>query len=75
MKKFIIDIFSEETPTGAGKFSAKRFLGITTGLLAGAGSTISGLHWYDVSPDILNPMWTFSAVMLGVSIIKGMMTK
>ena len=72
MKEFIIDIFSEETPDGAGKFSAKRFMGILVGLLAGLGAVVSGVHWYNVSPQILNPMWVFSGAMLGVSIVKGM---
>lgn len=72
MIKFIIDIFSEETKNGTGKFSAKRFLGVTSGLLACTGSIISGLHWYEISPDIINPMWIFSGSMLGVSILKGL---
>lgn len=75
MKQFIIDIFSEETPTGAGKFSSKRFMGVIVGLLAAAGAIVSGLHWYEVAPEILNPMWAFSATMLGVSIIKGVLNK
>ena len=72
MKKFLTDIFSEETPTGAGKFSAKRFMGIIAGLGALVGSITTGLHWYDVSPEVLNPMWIFSGSMLGVSILKGL---
>jgi len=75
MKQFIKDIFSEETPNGAGKFSSKRFMGIVAGLLAGAGAIVTGFHWYDVSPQILNPMWTFSGAMLGVSILKGVVGK
>lgn len=71
MKKFIKDIFSEEVDTGAGKFSAKRFMGITVGLLAAAGAFVSGLHWYEVPEGILNSMWMFSGAMLGVSILKG----
>ncbi len=72
MKEYIKDIFSEETSDGRGKGSAKRFLGIIAGLLAIAGSIMSGLHWYEISPEILTPMYTFSAIMLGVSIVKGL---
>ena len=76
MKKFIVDIFSEEAPEGAtGKGSAKRFMGITVGLLAAIGAILGGLHWYKISPEILNPMWTYSAVMLGVSVAKGILSK
>lgn len=72
MKEFINDIFSEDTPTGAGKYSAKRFMGIFTGVLAGIGSTFAGLHWYNVPPEVLNPMWIYSGSMLGISILKGL---
>ena len=75
MKQFIIDIFSEESPNGKGKFSSKRFMGIIVGLFASAGAIVSGLHWYVVASEILNPMWAFSATMLGVSIIKGVLNK
>ena len=75
MKKFVNDIFSEETSEGAGKFSSKRFMGITVGLLAGLGAIVSGLHWYAVAPEILNPMWAYSGTMLGISIAKGILSK
>jgi hypothetical protein len=70
MKKFLTDIFSEETEEGAGKFSAKRFMGITVGLLAGICSVITGFHFYDIPTGIINPMWYYSGAMLGVSILK-----
>ena len=50
-------------------------MGVIVGLLAAAGAIVSGLHWYEVAPEILNPMWAFSATMLGVSIIKGVLNK
>ncbi len=73
MKQFIKDIFSEDTPTGAGKGSGKRFMGIIVGLLAAIGSITTGLHWYEISSDVTNPMWIYSGAMLGVSILKGIM--
>ena len=73
MKKFMRDILSEEVPGSdkSGKFSAKRFMGILVGVGALLGSTANGMHWYDVSPDILSPMWIYSGAMLGVSVLKG----
>lgn len=72
MKKFVNDIFSEEVNGDAGKFSAKRFMGILVGCLAAAGAFVSGLHWYEVPEGILNSMWMYSGAMLGVSILKGL---
>ena len=74
MRKFLNDIFSEETKDGAGKFSAKRFMGIVSGLLACSGAILSGLKFYEVSPDIMNPLWVYSGSMLGISILKGITT-
>ena len=73
MKKFVNDIFSEEVPGEAkgGKFSAKRFMGIIVGVGALLGSAAAGLHWYEISPDVLSPMWIYSGAMLGVSVLKG----
>lgn len=70
---FIKDIFSEEVPgeKTAGKGSSKRFMGIVVGIGALLGSIASGLHFYDVSPEVLVPMWTYSGAMLGISVLKG----
>ena len=75
MKKFVNDIFSEETSKGVGKFSSKRFMGIIVGLLAATGAIVSGLDWYTVASEILNPMWAYSGTMLGISIAKGILSK
>ena len=62
----------EENKDGEpGKVSAKRVMGVLTGLLAAIGSIASGLHWYEISSEILNPMWIYSGAMLGVSVLKG----
>lgn len=71
MKKFLNQVFSEESKSGEGKFSAKRSMGIITGLLAAGGSIVSGLDFYNVPESIINPMWIYSGAMLGVSILKG----
>lgn len=70
--RFLIEIFSEESPSGVGKFSAKRAIGITVGVLAATGSMLSGLEFYDIGEEIINPMWIFSGTMLGVSVIKNL---
>lgn len=75
LRQFFTDILSEETEEGAGKFSAKRFMGILVGLLAALGSIVSGLHFYEISPAIINPMWYYSGAMLGVSILKRITSK
>ena len=72
MSKFVKDIFSEEVPgeTQRGKFSAKRFMGIVVGLGALLGSIANGMHWYNVAPEVLVPMWTYSGAMLGIAVFK-----
>lgn len=72
ISRFINDIFSEEI-TGnliGGKFSAKRFMGITSGVVAMIGSILAGLSFYHITSHILIPMWTYSGAMLGISILK-----
>ena len=71
--KFVKDIFSEEVAglSEGGKFSAKRFMGIIVGVGALLGSIASGFHFYEISQEIINPMWIFSGGMLGISILKG----
>lgn len=74
MRKFIKDIFSEnktsENPEGKG--SAKRTMGILSGVAGIAVAGLSGLHFYDIDINIMYGLFMYSATMLGVSALRAM---
>lgn len=68
MKKLIKDILYESKEDD--KYSSKKVMGITGGLLAFVSFVVDGFHFYEIDTDMFNSMLIFSATMLGASVVK-----
>lgn len=49
-----------------GKFSSKRFMGITSGLFGGVLTFMDGLGFYEVDSELVITIFSYSAALLGI---------
>lgn len=66
--KFLKDIMTEDLKEK--KYSSKKVVGLTAGLLAFIAFVVDGFHFYDINDGMFDSMLVFSATMLGVSVLR-----
>jgi len=64
MEKFFKDIFTD----GAGKYSSKRTMGITAGIIGLSMGILGGFHFYNIDNPVIQTVLTFSGALLGISV-------
>lgn len=64
MKQFFKAILTD----GSGKYSSKRAMGLTSGIIGLSMGVLAGLKFYDINPTIIQTVLTFSGALLGISV-------